>query len=236
MPPSPPIDAPLPVRAYRELMGRVVELVADVDDEAATRVAPATPAWTVHDLLAHLVGVTADAVNGRLTGVGTDEWTAVQVAERRDRSVAELLAEWESHWPAFSERLGVLATASPARAGQAVFDATTHEHDLRGALGRPGARRSAAADLAWEWAAGIVGQLRDGRGAGALVLRTSDDGAERVAGTGEATGAVAAERFDLWRAMTGRRSAGQVRSWAWDGELAVADLCFFPARDTDLVE
>ena len=39
-------------------------------------VVPATPEWRAHDVLAHLVGVTDDVVNGRLDGIATDAWTA----------------------------------------------------------------------------------------------------------------------------------------------------------------
>src|SRR5262249_10638714 len=68
--------------AYRELRLRVTALMADVDDETMASPSPATPEWTVHDVLAHLVGVTDDVVNGRLDGIATDEWTQKQVDAR----------------------------------------------------------------------------------------------------------------------------------------------------------
>ena len=39
---------------------------------------PATPAWRAHDVLAHLVGVPDDVVNGRLDGLASDSWTQAQ--------------------------------------------------------------------------------------------------------------------------------------------------------------
>jgi hypothetical protein len=47
---------------------------------------------------------------------------------------------------------------------------------------------------------------------------------------------VTAERFELFRAMTGRRSAEQVAAWPWTGEPAVERLCLLPARTTPLAE
>jgi hypothetical protein len=73
--------------AYRGVRERVSALVRTLDPAAATPV-PATPAWSVPDLLARLVGVSRDAVEGRLDGVSTDAWTAAQVDRRRDASTA----------------------------------------------------------------------------------------------------------------------------------------------------
>ena len=129
--------------AYRGVRTRVGALVADADDATLDTVAPATPGWTVHDLLAHLVGVTADIVSGNLDGVGTDAWAAAQVEARRDRSAAELVSEWNEHGPVVEEMAAQFGRA----AGQLLSDATTHEHDTRGAFDTPGARDSDAVAL-----------------------------------------------------------------------------------------
>lgn len=219
------------VDGYRGVRDRMTDLVRAMAEEQAATVVPATPDWQVRDLLAHVVGVAADVVAGRLEGAGTDPWTAVQVVGRKDVAVDALLSEWASTWPQLAE---ALLAADPVQAAQVVFDVTTHEHDLRGALERPGARDSDGVDIGWGWATAIVAQLRDGSGAGALRI-TTEHGATTL-GAGEATAAVAAGRFELWRAMTGRRSTEQVRSWAWEGEPAVAAVCLLPARSTPLEE
>jgi uncharacterized protein (TIGR03083 family) len=127
--------------AYRQVRERVRAVVRETGDDRLDRPSPATPRWTVHDVLAHLVGVTADAVEGRLDGVATDAWTQAQVDRRRGRTVGELLAEWDDYGPRFEALMDALPQEV---SGQAVFDAVTHEHDLRCALGRPGARDRAA--------------------------------------------------------------------------------------------
>ncbi len=41
---------------------------------------PACPAWTVKDVVAHLVATAEDVMAGRLADIPTDEFTADQVA------------------------------------------------------------------------------------------------------------------------------------------------------------
>ena len=94
--------------AYHELRLRTSDLVRATDPDAMDAIAPATPEWRVRDLLAHLVGVTADAANGRLEGVATDPWTAAQVDARRDASIADLLAEWDDYGAQFEGALEAL--------------------------------------------------------------------------------------------------------------------------------
>ena len=121
------------------------EVVEAADPAALDGVVPATPEWRVHDVLAHLVGVTDDVVNGRLDGHRERRVDAgAGRRARRDVPTAELLAEWDELGPQFE---AMLAAAPAEIAGQALFDAATHEHDLRNALGVPGARDSDAVDI-----------------------------------------------------------------------------------------
>ena len=57
-----------------------------------------------------------------------------------------------------------------------------------------------------------------------------------MAGSGDVTATVRAPTFELLRAVTGRRSLDQIRSWDWTGDCAAEALCMFPARTTDLTE
>lgn len=220
------------VRAYTAARQRMTALVRDAAPEHLQRAVPACPDWDVRQLLAHAVGVAADVAAGRIEGAGSDRWTAAQVAARQDADVAALLAEWEQLAPALAE---ALRATEAMQAAQVVFDLSTHEHDLRGALGRPGARDSDGVEVGWTWATTVLGMLRDGYGEGALVL-TTPDGTATTCGAGAPTSGVTADRFELFRAMTGRRSAAQVAGWAWTGEPAVERLCLLPARATPLVE
>lgn len=62
--------------------------------DAIARKVPACPEWTIKDVIAHLAGLAADWRAGNLAGYSGDASTARQVAERRDRSIDDLLAEW----------------------------------------------------------------------------------------------------------------------------------------------
>jgi uncharacterized protein (TIGR03083 family) len=61
-------------------------------DQLATRV-PATPEWTVREVLAHLAGSPSDALSGRMDGAPGPEWTARHVGERSGRTTEELVIE-----------------------------------------------------------------------------------------------------------------------------------------------
>lgn len=220
------------VTAYDGVRARMTALLDGAGPEQLALQVPACPDWQVRDLLAHAVGVAVDVAAGRIEGAGSDPWTAAQVSARAGDDLPELLAEWEAAAPALAEALRAM---DPVQAGQVVFDVTTHEHDLCGALRQPGARDSDGVEIGWKWATTVLGQLRDGYAAGALRITTAD-GASLTCGAGEPTGGVRADRFELWRAMTGRRSAEQVRAWDWDGEPAVEHLCLLPPRATPLVE
>jgi hypothetical protein len=190
---------------YEELRRRMTGLVRDVDPSMLDEAAPATPGWRVRDVLAHMVGVTDDVVHGRLEGIATDPWTAAQVERRRDVSIAVLLGDWAQYGPGFEK----LLVAAPVEiAGQAIFDAVTHEHDVRQALSRPGARDSEAMQLSWAW-------LMSSR-ADAPAARFVTEHGDEVAGRGEPRVTVRASRFELIRATTGRRTAAEIAGYGWD--------------------
>jgi len=193
---------------------------------------PACPAWTVRDVLAHVTGVAADAAGGTYfsgaadawsdirLAAARDEWTAGQVQSRRDRPVEALLAEWAG-WAATLEP--ILAGTAPALPGSPgwlvsapVADLAVHLHDVRGALRQPGDRDAPVTGLGLRIYARWLGQRLDQAGRPALRLRVA--GRERVEGSGRPVAALAADAFELFRALSGRRSLGQVRALGWDGD------------------
>lgn len=193
--------------AYAGVRERVTGLLTPLGD-LRDRPCPATPEWSVHDVLAHLVGVCDDVRAGRMDGVATDAWTEAQVAARRERPTPALLEEWDRLGSDFEAGLGV---APDVMAGQAIFDAVTHEHDLRHALGSPGARDSDGVAIAWGWLT-TVGAPRPGE---ALVYATTEGDTVTI-GTGEVVASVGLDRFEYVRGVSGRRSAAEIGAWAWD--------------------
>jgi uncharacterized protein (TIGR03083 family) len=220
--PRPEPDLPVLYRAARE---RVTGLVAGLGDSAlGTRVA-ACPAWTVRDVLAHLAAIAEDAVGGRLTGPPTDDVTAAQVARFRGRGIAAVLATWAAAAPQFEQVIGRFAV------WPAMIDVVSHEHDIRGALGRPGARGS---DAVWHAAGWLLAGLRS-----PVPLRIVVEDAEFLAGpAGEPALELTTTRFEALRWRMGRRSRDQLAALGWSGDPApVLDhLAVFGPAATDVIE
>ena len=214
-------------QTYRDTRGRIVGLVRDLDLDQLDMIAPATPEWRVRDLVAHLTGVCADVTAGNLDGVATDTWTARQVDDRRDVPFDEILGEWEEKGAAVE---AVVPRFPEAAVGQMIADTATHEHDVRGALDAPGARDSDAVDIAARWGA----QMLDG----SQPLRVETDAGALVVGDGTPVVTVEASRFELLRAMTGRRSLDQMRAYGWEGAPSPERLVLpiFTLRADALVE
>jgi len=213
---------------------RIVDVVTASDDEQAQTVVPGTPAWTVHDLLAHLVAVPADIASGKLTSIPSPEQTQAQVDERRGRGIPALLAEWDQGFAPIIE-----ATRAGLIPAPLAVDAITHEQDLRGALGAPPIPDGGAVS----WAAlgfslGLGGRLK-GAGLAPLRLSDPDSGFEVVAGKGEPAATVTGPVFELFRALAGRRSQAQVAALGWEGDSApyLDAFCVFgPLREQDLFD
>ncbi len=56
---------------YAASRNRISDLVLSSPPGAGANPCPATPGWTVHDVVAHLRGVTEDVRTGNLDGVAT---------------------------------------------------------------------------------------------------------------------------------------------------------------------
>jgi uncharacterized protein (TIGR03083 family) len=163
------------------------DLMGDLDDEAWSR--PALPGWSVHDVLAHLIG-TESALAGTIfpdlaghdvgahvrndIGRANEAW----VLSLRDRSNAGLLADFRA---VTADRLASLRAMSVAEfnapswtpAGQAtyarfmqirIFDCWMHEQDIRTAVGIPGNEGGAAAEQALDEVVLALGYIIGKRG------------------------------------------------------------------------
>ena len=136
---------------YDETRRRLCEFVRSLTEADQHRPVPATPGWTVHDVVAHLTGdleaVQADnlpssffaALGDQEEVVKLNAWTGRMVEERRDRPTPDVLSEWEqrtalamemlrgeqplpSGWPSFNNRV-------------LISDIGVHEQDIYGAFG-----------------------------------------------------------------------------------------------------
>lgn len=203
--------------AYCLVYERVNALVRGRADVAALSV-PACPAWTIRQTVAHLTGVAQDIISLNLDGKGADTWTHAQVNRLDGHSTDELLDLWRRTTDSV---VSTLAMAPEASACQLVFDALTHEHDIRGALGEPGFRTGdPASKVALSFVTTMGDQFIRQAQLPALQLTTPAIGAVQLGQPHTARGQVALSisDFDALRSFGGRRSIRQLSELPWQGE------------------
>jgi uncharacterized protein (TIGR03083 family) len=193
----------------RELMGLVGVLAPA---ELAT-VVPATPAWSVQDVVAHVVGIAAD-LNALRFGGGDDPdaWTAAQVGTRRGRSVSELDDEWAREAVRFEEGLRLLGYETGSHF---VGDLLQHSQDVRAALGWARLDDDEALAVGLDHYLDTFHTTLTTTSAGSVVV--SVEGETWTLGAGPEVASLTASRFELFRTLGGRRSATQISSLAWTG-------------------
>lgn len=216
---------------YRETRARLAELICGLDAaDLGTRV-PACPEWTVRDVLAHLVSIPEDAAAGRLTGIPTEEFTAQQVARFAGLPVPEILARWAASAPDFEQAVAA------REVWPAVIDLATHEQDVRGAVGQPGARDCAAIRQ------GIERLLTSIESPVRLRITTEDGtylaGPEVGAESTDGPLTLSTTRFEAFRWRMGRRSLAQLAAMTWSAEPPeglLRQLAIFGPAATDVRE
>ena len=218
--------------AYGDARVRLASLLRGVDPKRLDAGVPACPGWTVRDVLAHLVGVAADWHADRVVAGLPDAWSDPDAAATRDAwteghvrsgqrcTVGRLLAEWDRSAAAVEEGLrsgeGLPRDPSSDVLVVPAADLAVHVQDIRSALDEPGDRETAATRLAFSVYLAWLGMRVTATGLPPLRLR--DGQRHWVAGAGDAEATVTADHFELFRAISGRRSAEQIRAMAWDGD------------------
>jgi uncharacterized protein (TIGR03083 family) len=195
------------VVAYIDLRSRVIDLLRELAPSDGARTVPLCPAWTVADLVAHMVGVNEDILEGRMDGVTTEAWTKSQVDRHRGETLAVLADGWQLLAASFDQ---VLPHIPAPVNSQLVMDAVTHEHDLRNALGRVDARDTAAVNVALGWLLDMVDKKVPGLASDLLASDVS--------------------RFDLLRSLSGRRSHDQMERCGLPLDSIVGALIGTPLR------
>ena len=220
---------------YAACRARVRTMLADAEPGTAATIVPTCPGWTVHDLCAHLAGVPAALVARDNPPAGDNQaWVEGHVAARSDRPLASVLDEWDEVGPRFEALMRKL----PRAFGGLVYDAVAHEHDLRGAIGRPGARDSDGVFASLEVLATIVADDLGRHGPVPGTVRLSAGGREWVLGAGEPLVAIATNPFELMRLLGSRRSRAQLLAAGWQGDVVpfLGALSHMPLPEHDIVE
>lgn len=180
--------------SYAALRVRVIDLLRLTPESSGNTVVPCTPAWTVRQLAAHLVGVPEDILAGRMEGVASDAWTHAQVERFGHLTLTELADIFDASAP----QIDVILQHIPQPAiSQFVMDAVTHEQDMRSALGVDGGRDSTAIDV--------------GVGFFLSLIEVSDPPLFNELITSSASS------WDILRSLTGRRTIEQMSSLGLNG-------------------
>jgi uncharacterized protein (TIGR03083 family) len=183
--------------------------------------------------VAHVTGVAADLATARIPpeldlvaslsdpeqAEMRDEVTAEQVASRRNRTIADIADEWNRH---LNEVLAMIRGEKPFPRpvpfadAVLVTDLAVHAQDVRNATGRQGDRDSAGVRIALaSYAAALMLRLAQH---GLAALRLRYDGKERLVGDGEPGATLSGDRYEIFRALAGRRTVEQMLAMDWEGD------------------
>jgi uncharacterized protein (TIGR03083 family) len=220
---------------YQAMRARIAERVTVLGDDDTTRMVPACPAWSIHDVVAHVAGIAVDLGGGRLPRTAMQDWIDGHVADRRDRPVADVVDEWLES--------GVETFIAQSGSGQLLLDLYLHEHDICHALGVVGERDGDEVQTCLPVMSELLRKDLLARGAPGAVQLVSR-GTSWVVGDGPVELVLEAEPFELLRIFGGRRSEAQMRARPWkraDGDPADIDawlpfLAHFAYPVADLVE
>lgn len=237
---------------YEQLRYEISELVAGLEPEAIEASVPATPDWTIKNIVAHLAADASCVIEGDFPReffeafgepdavAKVNDWTDRQVREREGHSLEELLQEWKRSG---TEMVTMMRGEKPWPEGMLVFvdrilvtDATVHQQDIFGALGINQAREAAPIKIALSGYIATMGWRLSATGLPPLRFDVGDK--SYVTGEGEAGATVSATRFELFRAMSGRRSPEQIAAYGWEGDAEPYIPYFYPygIRQDSLVE
>jgi uncharacterized protein (TIGR03083 family) len=195
---------------YRTTRERLSELVRPLRDQDLRRTVPACPAWDVHDVIAHMSGVQELLTAGERPTGDTQDWIDAIVAARREVPVGELL----DRWAACEEGTSAIIDGGVQ---VLIVDVVSHEHDIRNAVGLPGARRVAEVPAAVEVMLTNLSGLMDEAGLGALAV---DTGSARWTSHDAPIGCTL--EVDAWEALriiVSRRTEEEMRVLPVNGDI-----------------
>lgn len=209
---------------YHDARLRVAALVEGLPPQERAAPVPACPGWAVRDVVAHLAGVAEDAVAGRLRGLPTEAQTARQVGRCRGLSCEVVLERWAQAAPGFEKRIAA------AQIWPAVIDVLSHEQDIRGAIGRPGARDTPAVGA-------VTDRLLRFTPPVPLIVEV-EDATFRLGDPAHDALTLRTGRWEVLRWRMGRRSRAQLAAMDWSADpAAVLDhLAVFGPAAADVVE
>jgi len=202
---------------YERVRQRFVATMRTAGDARAATPVAASPAWTVRDVLAHVIGLCSDLNSLHFPDVddqGGNGWTALQVATRRGRALDDLLAEWDREAPTFAAGLREFGYEFGCHF---VADLHAHHQDVRVALGLTADDDPVTVAMSLHHYLAFTDEVLSTASWGTLEVVVDAD--RRFLGGNQAPRAsVTATPFDLLRALSGRRTRDQILRFEWSGD------------------
>lgn len=219
--------------AFREIRHSLIQQLIEIDLEAWSTPIPIRPEWTVKDTLAMLTGFAEALMNGKWGEDYSDSWADKGLREqlhdrfqamielRRDRSGPELLKEWSGLAPRMERMMAGIEDfpqgVHPFAAWTYLWAVVQNAHNIWTALGVASKERDSEATwLCLESAIYWLDMRLQAKGIPALRIRAGER--EWVIGDGIPAATVMAPPFELFRALSGRRSLDQIKAFSWDSD------------------
>jgi Mycothiol maleylpyruvate isomerase N-terminal domain len=210
---------------YHDTKERITGLLTGPEDSVWEHPVAACPGWSVRDVVAHMTAVAHDWADGQLAGPPTDKATAEHIRRFDDHDESGLLQIWSQA----TARLHHLADTTGLE--PPLGDIACHEHDIRSAIGRPGARDAQSV----HWTSDrLLAMLYP-----PVPLRVVVENSEFHCGPPEGIEIVLRTTwFEALRWRTGRRSRAQLAAmdWSTDPTPALDHLCIFGPATADIIE
>lgn len=199
---------------YADTRAEMISVARDLTTEQAATEVIMCPGWTIKDVYAHVVGINDDFLAGRLDGLGTDAWTAAQVERRAADSLDAVCDEWERLQPL----VDAVTHDDHFTAMRLTADLAAHRLDILSTLGRTDGRDGRATRMALvRYCSAVMERVTE---AGLPTLELVADDLRWTSSTGEVAVSLPASPFELFRVLTGRRSAAQTSALPWTGDPA----------------
>ncbi|HJR18992.1 MAG TPA: hypothetical protein VJ922_04675 [Actinomycetota bacterium] len=219
--------------AFRGIRQSLTEELMELDGSLWDTPIPIRSEWSVKDTLAMLAGFAEALIEGHWNEDYSDSWDdkglrakmqdrfQTMIDARRERSGAEVLKEWATLAPRMERMMAGLEAfpegIHPFAAWTYLWAVVQNSHNIWTALGITSKERdSEATSLCLESAIYWLDMRLQAKGIPALRVRTADQ--EWVIGDGIPGATVTAPMFELFRALSGRRSVDQIRAFSWDGD------------------
>ena len=209
------VDAGL---VYEQIRGAFRSAIMGLGPDQLHATVAATPEWTVLHVLAHVTGLTTDLNAQHFPApddLGGVAWTQQQIADRVEQTAAEIIEEWNIEGPAFATGLTLFGYEFGSHF---VADLFTHYQDVRGAIGLPPESNALWIAVSLDHYSTFIDEILTASGWGMLEL-VADDETRSFGPANAAHARLHTTPFEALRAFSARRSATQLRSLDWHGDV-----------------